>query len=600
MEISSQKYAVNQYLLENLLSWITSKEIAIPEIQRPFVWDSTKVRNLIDSLYKGYPIGYLIIWRSPNIKLKDGRDSEGKKILIDGQQRIIALTTSILGQEIIDKNYQKKRIKIAFNPKEEKFEVANPAIEKDKSWIADISVIIKDEISLLKFLNNYCSQNPDIDPESLEKIISKLKNIIKRQIGVIELSGELDINTVTEIFERINSEGVALSQTDFAMSRMAANEKYDGSTLRKAIDYFCHLAKEPGFFDQIGNIDKKFTQTEYFKNITWLKNENDDLYDPDYKDVIRVVFTYEFKRGKLADLVSLLSGRDFESRSFEEEIIEKTFFRFKIAFNQFVNETNFKRFLMIIRSAGFIDKDMIRSKNSINFAYALYLYLRNKKITPENIERIIRRWFVMSILTERYSGSAETKIDKDIRTIESIGVFKYLEEIEKGELSSSFWENVLPRLLESPIITVPSFNIFLAAQVKDDDKGFLSTDIKIADLIALRGDVHHIYPKNYLKKYGLNKSQYNQVANYVYMQQELNIKISDQSPKDYLSRILAQINENKTYITNFNDEKELLKNLKQNCIPEIIFEGEISNYQQFLKLRRQLMAKKIEKYYEKL
>ena len=600
MEISSQKYAVNQYLLENLLSWITSKEIAIPEIQRPFVWDSTKVRNLIDSLYKGYPIGYLIIWRSPNIKLKDGRDSEGKKILIDGQQRIIALTTSILGQEIIDKNYQKKRIKIAFNPKEEKFEVANPAIEKDKSWIADISVIIKDEISLLKFLNNYCSQNPDIEPESLEKIISKLKNIIKRQIGVIELSGELDINTVTEIFERINSEGVALSQTDFAMSRMAANEKYDGSTLRKAIDYFCHLAKEPGFFDQIGNIDKKFTQTEYFKNITWLKNENDDLYDPDYKDVIRVVFTYEFKRGKLADLVSLLSGRDFESRSFEEEIIEETFFRFKIAFNQFVNETNFKRFLMIIRSAGFIDKDMIRSKNSINFAYALYLYLRNKKITPENIERIIRRWFVMSILTERYSGSAETKIDKDIRTIESIGVFKYLEEIEKGELSSSFWENVLPRLLESPIITVPSFNIFLAAQVKDDDKGFLSTDIKIADLIALRGDVHHIYPKNYLKKYGLNKSQYNQVANYVYMQQELNIKISDQSPKDYLSRILAQINENKTYITNFNDEKELLKNLKQNCIPEIIFEGEISNYQQFLKLRRQLMAKKIEKYYEKL
>ncbi|MGB9883684.1 MAG: hypothetical protein ACPLRN_04220, partial [Microgenomates group bacterium] len=480
---------------------------------------------------------------------------------------------------------QKKRIKIAFNPKEEKFEVTNPAIEKDKNWIADISVIIKDEISLLKFLNNYCSQNPDIDPESLEKIISKLKNIIKRQIGVIELSGELDINTVTEIFERINSEGVALSQTDFAMSRMAANENYDGSTLRKAIDYFCHLAKEPGFFDQIGNIDKKFTQTEYFKNITWLKNENDDLYDPDYKDVIRVVFTYEFKRGKLADLVSLLSGRDFESRSFEEEIIEKTFFRFKIAFNQFVNETNFKRFLMIIRSAGFIDKDMIRSKNSINFAYALYLYLRNKKISPENIERIIRRWFVMSILTERYSGSAESKIDKDIRTIESIGVFKYLEEIEKGELSSSFWENVLPRLLESPIITVPSFNIFLAAQVKDDDKGFLSTDIKIADLIALRGDVHHIYPKNYLKKYGLNKSQYNQVANYVYMQQELNIKIGDQSPKDYLSRILAQINENKTYITNFNDEKELLKNLKQNCIPEIIFEGEISNYQQFLKLR---------------
>ncbi|GAB4219868.1 MAG: DUF262 domain-containing protein [Candidatus Microgenomates bacterium] len=598
MEISSQKYAVNQYLMENLLSWITSKEIAIPEIQRPFVWDSTKVRNLIDSLYKGYPIGYLIIWRSPNIKLKDGRDSEGKKILIDGQQRIIALTTAILGQEIIDKNYQKKRIKVAFNPKEERFEVANPAIEKDKSWIADISNIIKDEISLLKFINNYCLQNSDINPENLEKIISKLKNVIKRQIGVIELSGELDINTVTEIFERINSEGVALSQTDFAMSRMAANEKYNGSTLRKAIDYFCHLAKEPGFFDQLQSLDKEFIQTDYFKNITWLKNENDDLYDPDYKDVIRVVFTYEFKRGKLADLVSLLTGRDFESRSFEEEIIEKTFLRFKVAFNQFVNETNFKRFLMIIRSAGFIDKEMIRSKNSINFVYALYLYLRNKKTSPEKIEKVIRRWFVMSVLTERYSGSPESKIDKDIRTIENIGVFKYLEEIEKGELSSSFWESVLPRQLESSIITVPSFNVFLATQVKNNDKGFLSTDIKVAELISLKGDVHHIYPKNYLKKYGLNKSQYNQVANYVYMQQELNIKISDKPPKDYLSKIIEQIKTNKFNLSNFDDEKKLFENLKENCIPQIIFQGDISNYDEFLKQRRILMAKKIKRYYQ--
>lgn len=600
MEISSQKYAVNQYLMENLLSWITSKEIAIPEIQRPFVWDSTKVRNLIDSLYKGYPIGYLIIWRSPNIKLKDGRDSEGKKILIDGQQRIIALTTAILGQEIIDRNYQKKRIKIAFNPKEERFEVTNPAIEKDKSWIADISTLIKDEVSLLKFINNYCLQNSNINPEDLEKIISKLKNIIKRQIGVIELSGELDINTVTEIFERINSEGVALSQTDFAMSRMAANEKYDGSTIRKAIDYFCHLAKEPGFFDQLQDLDKEFIQTDYFKNITWLKNENDDLYDPDYKDVIRVVFTYEFKRGKLADLVSLLSGRDFESRSFEEEVIEKTFSRFKIAFNQFVNETNFKRFLMIVRSAGFIDKEMIRSKNSIDFVYALYLYLRNKKTSPEKIEKVIRRWFVMSVLTERYSGSPESKIDKDIRTIESIGVFKYLEEIEKGELSSSFWESVLPRQLESSIITVPSFNVFLAAQVKDNNKGFLSTDIKISELISLKGDIHHIYPKNYLKKYGLNKSQYNQVANYVYMQQELNIKIGDKSPKDYLEKVLNQIKTNKFNLTNFDDEKKLFKNLKENCIPQIIFQGDISNYDEFLKQRRKLMAEKIKNYYQKL
>jgi uncharacterized protein with ParB-like and HNH nuclease domain len=85
-----QKYSVNQLPIEILLAWVNSGEIAIPEIQRPFVWDSSKVRNLMDSLYNGFPVGYVIAWRNPNIKLKDGSTSEGKKILIDGQLYIPA------------------------------------------------------------------------------------------------------------------------------------------------------------------------------------------------------------------------------------------------------------------------------------------------------------------------------------------------------------------------------------------------------------------------------------------------------------------------------------------------------------------------------
>jgi len=114
--MSSQKYSVNQPLIETLISWVKSGEIAIPEIQRPFVWSSTKVRDLMDSLYQGYPIGYIIAWKNPNIKLKDGSLSEGKKILIDGQQRVAALTAAIIGQEVVNKNYKKVKIQIAFNP----------------------------------------------------------------------------------------------------------------------------------------------------------------------------------------------------------------------------------------------------------------------------------------------------------------------------------------------------------------------------------------------------------------------------------------------------------------------------------------------------
>jgi uncharacterized protein with ParB-like and HNH nuclease domain len=134
-----QKYSVNQQLIQTLLSWVESGEIAIPEIQRPFVWDSSKVRDLMDSLYQGFPIGYVIAWQNPDIRLKDGSLSKGKKILIDGQQRVTALTAALLGKYVIDKTYDRIKIKISFNPITEKFEVQNPAILKDKTWLPDIS-----------------------------------------------------------------------------------------------------------------------------------------------------------------------------------------------------------------------------------------------------------------------------------------------------------------------------------------------------------------------------------------------------------------------------------------------------------------------------
>ncbi|MDZ4154771.1 DUF262 domain-containing protein [Methylicorpusculum sp.] len=216
-----QKYAVNQQLIETLLAWVNSGEIAIPEIQRPFVWDSSKVRDLMDSLYQGYPIGYVIAWRNPNVRLKDGSLSEGKKILIDGQQRVTALTAAILGQYIINKTYQRTKIKIAFHPIDERFEVQNPAIFKDKTWLHDISEVING--SILRVVREYLKLNPEANEEHIEQSISRLINIPKKQIGIIELAADLDIETVTEIFIRINSKGVVLSQADFAMSKIASN-----------------------------------------------------------------------------------------------------------------------------------------------------------------------------------------------------------------------------------------------------------------------------------------------------------------------------------------------------------------------------------------
>jgi len=445
--ISTQKYSVNQHLIESLLTWVRSGEIAIPEIQRPFVWDASKVRDLMDSLYQGFPVGYIIAWKNPNIRLKDGTVSEGKKILIDGQQRVTALKAAILGDYVVDKNYQRVKIKIAFNPIDERFEVQNPAILKSRQWIGDIAEVFSGGSSLLRFTRTYLDRNPEANEDHVESALTNLFDLTKRQIGLIELTPDLDIETVTEIFIRINSQVVELSQADFAMSKIAANEEFGGQDLRKAIDYFCHLAVAPEFFEMIRDNDHDFAQTGYFRAMTWLRNEVDDLYDPSYTDMLRVAFGTEFKRAKLADLVSFLSGRNFETRSFESDIAAASFQKLQSGVMKFMNETHFKRFLMIIRSAGFVVPSMIRSKNAINFAYLVYLMLRDRGEEPGLIEKYVRRWFVMSILTRRATGSFESQFDRDLRILAERDFGEYLTQIESGELSEAYWKVTLPQLV---------------------------------------------------------------------------------------------------------------------------------------------------------
>ncbi|MGV8130622.1 MAG: GmrSD restriction endonuclease domain-containing protein [Candidatus Pacearchaeota archaeon] len=593
-----QKYSVNQQLIETILSWVKAEEIAIPEMQRPFVWDATKVRDLMDSLYQGFPVGYLIVWRNPDVNLKDGSTSEGKKILIDGQQRVTALKAAILGDKVMNKDYKWVNINIAFNPIDEKFEVSNPAIEKDETWIPSISEIFSQNTNFLDEVDKYYNRNQSrIDKNKLYERLDHLKKLVNKQIGLIELNPDLDIEDVTEIFIRINSEGVVLGQSDFVMSKIAAAPQYDGPTLRKAIDYFCHLAVMPEFYHQISEADEDFKKTEYFSKMYWLKNEKDDLYDPDYTDMIRVAFTKEFERGKLADLVSLLSGRNFETRTFEESIEAESFARLKNSIMDFMNETNFKRFLMIIKSAGFISPDMIRSQNALNFAYIAYLKLKEKNYLSSEIENLVRRWFVMSILTGRYSGSAESMIDFDIKNISANGFAEYLDGIENADLSNAFWESALVQHLDTSVASSPYFNVFLAAQVKNNDRGFLSKEIKINELITHRGDIHHIFPREYLKSKGLGRSKYNQIANYVYMQTEINIKVGKKAPNMYFKEIKEQVENGSTKYGGIKDIKDLRHNLKSNCIPIRIFDMDVDNYDEFLKLRRKLMAEKIKDYY---
>lgn len=195
------QFDVNSTSVESIISSIKAGEIAIPEIQRPFVWDASKVRDLMDSLYKGFPVGYIIVWKNPDIRLKDGNVSFGKKILIDGQQRITAIQAAVVGQAVVDASYKKKRIVIAFNPIEEIFEVCNPAIEKDSKWIPDISAIFDVGFDAWEFVNRYCETNGLAGKQSeINRTLMRLMSIKGINLGVTELSQMPTIDEVTDIF----------------------------------------------------------------------------------------------------------------------------------------------------------------------------------------------------------------------------------------------------------------------------------------------------------------------------------------------------------------------------------------------------------------
>ena len=609
--MEGEKFTNTSMSIKALLGLIEANDIAIPEIQRPFVWKRAQVRDLMDSLYKGYPTGYIILWKNPDVKLKDGRMSAGKKIVIDGQQRITAMMTAIAGRTVLDSDFEETQIKIAFNPfaaldyelngneEAEIFAVATPAHSKSKNWIPDISKIFETNFSSWTFIPQYIQNNPEIAGEDLQRILNHLRGIESTQIGVIDLSEKLELDVVTDIFIRINSKGTALSQGDFVMSKMAADEKYGGMILRKLIDYFAHLAVKPQYYSHIANHDQEFASTEHLKQIAWLRNDTETVYDPGCDDVIRVAFMHVFKRARLAELVQLLSGRDFETREYKEDIATHTFEGMYKGVENFVNEYNFKQFMQTIRGAGFISPKMITSNMALDFAYALFLMLQESDVPVADRKRIVQKWYVLSILTQRYSASPESAFAKDLKVISEVGIPQALKNIEDATLSDNFWNVALVQNLSYASSLNPTYLTYLAAQVRKVESSLLS-NTPVSELINFGGDVHHIFPKKYLMEHGFDRTQYNQTANYAYLDTPVNISIGKKAPKDYFSLALQQCGGEQAKCGSIMNEEDLRTNLAINCIPEDVFDMDYTRYAEFLEKRRALMAAKIRKYYEGL
>ncbi len=595
------KYTVTNIKVGNLLSDAQQGNIAIPEIQRPFVWKKAKVRNLIDSLYKNYPVGYIITWKSPDVKIKDGISSNGRLILIDGQQRITALSTALNKIEIVNNNYKKERIIISFNPITEEFKVRDNGTKRGKEWITDIADTMD---AGRRYINDYLSLNGIENDEEADKIsdrIEKLKQIKNSDVGNITLDASLSIDVVTEIFIRINDAGVKLSQADFTMSKIAIYEKEAGDEygmfLRKYIDYFCELAVSSENIDKIKENDYVFSSSKYWNKVSWVTDDENDSYKPTYNDILRVVSLNEFNRGKLGDLVALLSGRDFEERDYKQDIATKSFEKLEIGIEKFTKKSNFQHFVQdILWNLGFKGSGLNISKNAINYTYAMYLRGKDLGVDDSKLKSLVRRLLVISLLTQRHSGSFESRWTSDFQKINSPENLKgFVATLERQNLTEVFWEDTLPSRFDNSVLSSPDWILFTLAQKYLGDQSFLTTTM-VRDMKTAQ--VHHIYPKSYLIKNGFNnKNMYNKLANYVYLHDQVNNKISDRSPKAYLGEVLEFKG---AYGNEIKHESELFENMRSNAIPIDLINGNADNYLEFLKERQKLMALKIKDYYSKL
>lgn len=594
----ADNYKITQYSVSTILGYVENSQIAIPEIQRPFVWKGQEVRDLIDSLYEGYPIGYLIVWQNSQVRIRGFGKGGTKKILIDGQQRVTALMAALLGREVLDSQYRSHRIKIAFyplaQPGEEKFAVSDASYEDKPGWIPDISVLFRRDFSFRKFEKEYKEKNPDLDTSLLEAAIDRLKGIVKHQVGVIELSFLLDIDVVSEIFIRINMQGKPLNQEDFAMSKISVNEQYDGDLIRNCIDYFCHLIKEPSFMTILKANEKEFMETEYGRLLGWLQEGEELLYVPSYSDVLKVVLIAGFGKSKIGDLVNLLSGKTkdktFARGEVSQKVAKEAFETLGRGVRAFVSEENYKGFLKALRRAGYTSERLLYSQAVLNYCYAMYLLMDMEGLSSDKKESLMGRWMTMCLITGHYQSAPDTVVMKDYKEIREAGMESYLRQIEELRLGEEFFASVLPEKFTSTTARTAPYLAYLAAQTASGTLSLYSGENTVGGLYAAKAEAYQILPKAYLEKCGFKtRETYGQVANLTYISKDVKAIVRRKSPADYREELEKQLS-----------AEEIQASLAANDIPENIFDADAGSVPEILAERRRKMARKIQNHYYSL
>ncbi|MGC8633727.1 MAG: GmrSD restriction endonuclease domain-containing protein [Candidatus Limnocylindrales bacterium] len=575
------------YTLENLLAYIEQGDIGLPDIQRPFVWPATKVRDLFDSMFRGFPVGYLLFWENANGGAKTiGTDAKGhapNRLIVDGQQRLTSLYAVLKGKPIVDSEYRQVKLEIAFRPRDGVFQVADAAIRRDPEYIASISEVWRNG-NAFKTIGGFVDRlraRRDVPPEEEDAIAASLGRLFELKnypFTALEVAASVDEDQVADIFVRINSAGAKLRQSDFILTLMSVF--WDEG--RKELETFARRSRTP--------------------STDGSPSPYNPLWHPDPDQLLRTSVAVGFRRARLEHVYSILRGKDLETGQYSDVRREQQFAVLAGAQLRTLDLTAWHEFWKAVKAAGIRDRGGISSETALAYTYALFLIGHDLGLDWWRARALAARWLFMSALTGRYSGSSETVMDQDLAAFRDVtngdAFVGHLEEQIAARLTEDYWAITLPNELQTAGTRSPYLLAYQAALVIGNAPSFLSkqsvAELVSPDVVGKRAPLerHHLFPKAYLERLGVsNAVDVNQVANLAIVAWDLNGRIADQGPHMYWPDLLDEFRRSGA------TEVDIASQYRWQALPA---GWETLPYRDFLAERRRLMATVIRSVFEGL
>ena len=521
----------------SLIEDIDMGKIGLPELQRPFVWPNVYVRDLLDSLYRGYPAGFLLFWKTGvDAGLKNigtaTKQAVPELAIVDGQQRLTSLYAVIKGAEVLRANFKKERIEIAFNPLTRRFDVIDAAIRKDRAYIPDISVLWAPDFKVGAFRKAFINQLAEIRPlteddqDAIGDAIDELRNLPNYNFVALTLASSVNEETIAEVFVRINGKGKSLNQADFILTLMSVF--WDDGRLE--LEDFARKASQPS--------DGQSSPYNHF-------------IKPSPDQMLRATVGLSLKRARLENVYSALRGRDPVTGVDIPDKRDAQFDLMRNAQRAVLNLTNWHHFLDALKLAGYRGQKMITSETAIIYCYVLYLIgVEEYGADRTSVRQVIAEFFFMAAMTRRYTNSPESRFESDLALVRDLpdgaSFIARLREICSTTLTNDYWGITLPSELATSAARSPSLFAYQAALIKLDAP-VLFSPMKIAAMVdpAIKGskaslEQHHLFPRGYLEDQGVDDLKViNQIANFAPIEWPDNIKIGKQAPSAYVPALDA-------------------------------------------------------------